>query len=129
MLATVGRIFTIPFPEMILYRGGEKKEVTRSRFLDRELFFDTNPIAAERAFGECANVETLRDLAERITSIWLRRAKGREGNGVLYSVGKVSDIDAMYYDTLWHTRHHVEIATTLQRRNFAEEPRSRRKLN
>lgn len=46
------------------------------------------------------------------------------GNDVLYSIIKVSDIDAMYYDTLWHTRRHVEIATTLQRRNFAEVPRA-----
>lgn len=40
---------------------------------------------------------------------------------ICYSVRKVCDIDAMYYDALWHTRRHTEIAMTLQWRNFVEE--------
>lgn len=120
MLATVGRIFTVPFFEMTLYRKKVTKPASSIGSFSRY-----QPIAAKRAFGECVNAGiqvtkfSLRNLAELVT-ICSRRGCGKEENDVLYSVRRVSDIDAMYYDTLWHTRRHVEIATTLQRRNFAE---------
>jgi len=50
MLATVGRIFTVPFPELILYR----ERVTR--IFDSEFFsIQTN---CSQAFGKFANVDS-----------------------------------------------------------------------
>lgn len=81
MLATVRRIFTLPFPELILYR----EKVTRPAFSIAS-FFRYKPVAAKRAL-ENTRMWTLRNLVERVTT-WLRRAKtgrwqGEEENDVL----------------------------------------------
>lgn len=97
MLATVGRIFTVPFPELILYR----EKVTRPRILDSELFsIQTN--CSQACVGEFANVNSTEFSWACNYYIYLAKKSQNVGRGqrgrkkmICYSVRKVSDIDAM----------------------------------
>lgn len=127
MLATVRRIFTLPFPELILYR----EKVTRPAF-SIAIFFRYKPVAAKHAL-ENTRMWTLRNLVERVTT-WLKRARTEwwQGGGRKWcaiATEKFSTLMpciTMHYgtrDATWRSRRHFSVETSLKISH------SRRRLN